>query len=166
MNKLINIAKSKKAIEQITVFKENLYENTDIRFINVHLRRLNEILDIELFSKNDLFINSKTLWEIMQPIGKSDSHNYHDLAPEDIYNAIKLTSDPECVIKVKLNRYAIIPVYLSSYNLPLMVVIEVGAGLVNDKNANINKIVTIYPKDNLDKLIDKTNKKDILFIKK
>ena len=102
----------------------------------------------------------------MQPMGKSGSHNYHQLTPDDIYNALKSIKNPEYVIKAKLDRYAIIPVYVSSFNLPLMVVIEKGAELINKKNANINKIVTIYPKSDIENYIRKLNEDDVLYIKK
>ena len=32
----------------------------------------------------------------------------------------------------------------------IMVIIELNAGLENDRNANVNKLVTIYPKNNFE----------------
>ena len=164
MNKTINI-KTNKAIKEIREFKDKLFAPVDIRFFNVHLKKLNKIINFELFSKNDLYINSKSLWELMQPIGSAGEHNYHELTPEDIVNALNNLLDPQCVIKVKKERYAIIPTYISSFEEPLMVIIELNSGLILNKNANINKIVTIYPKSNLGEYINKLEEKEILYKK-
>ena len=165
MNKIINI-KSKKAISEIKAFKDKRYSMIDIRFKNANLRRINALLSFELFYKNDLFINSVTLWELMQPIGSSGSHNYHELQPTDIFNAISTIDDPYCVLKVKNNRYAVISIRVDNINYPLMIIIEIGSGLTINPKANVNKIVTIYPKDDIDNYLSKISKKDVLFIKK
>ncbi len=164
MNKIINI-RSKKSIDDIAEFKDNDFAPCDIKFTNVHLKDLNKILKKDLFSKNDLYVNSTTLHDLMQSKGKSDSHNYHDLMPEDIFKAINSLLDPECIILVKKERYAVIPTYVSSLNEPLMVIIELNSGLIINKKANINKIVTIYPKSNLEKYLEKLDEKEILYKK-
>ena len=53
-----------------------------------------------------------------------------------------------------------------SINEPFLVVIEIGAELIDKQNANINKIVTIYPKSNIDKYLQGIKDKDVLYIKK
>ena len=165
MNKIINI-KNKKAVDEIRRFKEKKFSMIDVKFENVHLREINKLLSFVLFEKNDLYVNSTTLWELMQPMGKTGSHNYHNLTPEDIHKALNLIVEPFCVFRVKNDRYAIIPVYISSFSEPLMVVIEKEAELINNKNANINKIVTIYPKSKIDNFLSGIDSKDILYIKK
>ena len=164
MNKIINI-KTKKSIDDIAEFKDNDFAPCDIRFTNIHLKELNKILKIELFSKNDLYVNSTTLHDLMQPKGKSDAHNYHNLKPEDIFNALNNLLEPECVLKVKKERYAVIPTYISSLNEPLMVIIELHSGLIVNKKANVNKIVTIYPKSDLEEYLEKFDEKEILYKK-
>ena len=164
MNKIINI-KSNKDIKEIREFKNKNFSPIDVKFTNVHLKELNKIINFELFTKNDLYINSKSLWELMQPIGNAGSHNYHELMPEDIFNALNNLLDPQCVIKVKNERYAVIPAYISSFNEPLMVIIELNSGLIINKNANVNKIVTIYPKSNLSDYLEKLDEKEILYKK-
>ena len=164
MNKIINI-KTNKAIKEIREFRDKLFVPIDIRFTNIYLKKLNKIINFELFSKNDLYINSKSLWELMQPIGNTGSHNYHELMPEDIFNALNSILEPLAVFKVKNQRYAVVPVYNSSFNEPLMVVIEKDAELMNKQNAKINKIVTIYPKSYLEKYLEGLDEKDILFKK-
>lgn len=139
---------------------------TDIRFNNVHLKKINSLLRIDIFSKNDLYINSNTLWELMQPIGSSGSHNYHELQPENIVDAIRSLTNPYCIFNVKNERFAFITLNILDCKMSLMVVIEIGSGLTTNPNANINKIVTIYPKDDIDNYLSKLERKHILFIKK
>ena len=164
MNKIINI-KTKKSIDDIAEFKDNDFAPCDIKFTNVHLKKLNKILTIELFSKNDLYVNSATLHDVMQPEGKSESHNHHNLAPEAIFGALNNLLNPECVVKVKKERYAVITTSISSLHEPLMLVIELNSGLIVNKKANVNKIVTIYPKSNLEKYLEKFKEKEILYKK-
>lgn len=165
MNKIINI-RSRSSIAEIQKFKDKRYSLVDVKFENIHLKDINRFVLFNLFDKNDLYINSTTLWELMQPIGDSGSHNYHDLTPEDIYNALNTINNPYCVLKVKHERYAVIPVYVSSFDEPLMIVIEKGAELINKQNANINKIVTIYPKSDFDKYLQNLSEDNVLYIKK
>ena len=164
MNKIINI-KTKKSIDEIEEFKDRIFAQCDVKFTNVHLKKLNKITNVELFAKNDLYINSKSLYDLMQPIGKADSHNYHELKPVDILNALNQITDPIAVFKVKYGRYAVVPVYNSSFEEPLMVVIETNAPLLNKLNAKINKVVTIYPKSNFDKYLEGISEKDLLYKK-
>lgn len=165
MNKIINI-KSRKAIDEIEKFKEKKYDMLDVRFENTNLKDLNSFVGFELFSKNDLFVNSITLWELMQPLGSRGAHNYHQLLPEDIFNVLNNLNNPEFVLKVKYGRYAIIPVCISSFNEPLMVIIEIGSGLKENIYANVNRIVTIYPKSDIRSIVKRVNNKNILYIKK
>ena len=46
-----------------------------------------------------------------------------------------------------------------------MAVVELNAALENDRNANVNKLVTIYPKNELDKTINNLDKSKILYKK-
>ena len=164
MNKTINI-KDPKSINYIAEFKNKKYAPTDIKITNVHLKRLNKIVGFELFKKNDLYIDSMTLYEIMQPLGNKGTHNYHNLTPEDIFYALGGLDNPKIVYKDRSDRFAIVPIYISSVKELLIVIIEVGARLKNDMNANINKIVTIYPKSKIKEMIDKMDEADILFRK-
>ena len=165
MNKVINI-KSNAAKREIAVFKKRHYYSCDIKFENMHLCILNKMVRHNIFKKNDIYINSTTLYEIMQPVGSSGLHNYHGLTVEDVFDSLNAITTPQCILKSKNNRFIIVPTYCSSYDLPLMVVIEIGASLVSNQKANINKIVTIYPKSDLDEYIKKIGNNRILYIKK
>ena len=83
MKRTINI-KSEGALNDIEEFKNKRYVMCDIRFENTNLRDVNKLIGSNLFSKNDLFVNSVALWEFMQPKGEKGSHNYHGLTPQDI----------------------------------------------------------------------------------
>ena len=164
MIRIINL-KSKKAIREIKRFQNRLKSQIDIKFENVHLRRLNAFFHYELFKKNDLFMNSTTLWELMQKSGKIGSHNYHGLPAERIYDAISNLENPICVFKAKAGRYAIIPVASDIEGKFLMAIIEIGSGLTDNKDANVNKLITLYPKANLERIIERMDPKDVLYKK-
>jgi hypothetical protein len=66
----------------------------------------------------------------------------------------------------KSKRYAIITTKPSHFGIPLLIVLEFGVGTKEHINAKANKIITIYPKDNIDKIIQKMNRNDILYRKK
>lgn len=108
-----------------------------------------------LFKKNDLFVNSISLWELMQPIGSSGTHNYHNITPLEIVNVLNSLEIPFCIYKVKNGRHAIIPIFNKNSNSGWVVIIETNAGLINRPSANINKLITIYPISNLTKYIEK-----------
>ena len=44
-----------------------------------------------------------------------------------------------------------------------MIIIELKAGLSNNRDANVNKLVTMYPKSDLEKLVSHIDKSKILF---
>lgn len=165
MKTVINVKEREKAIKEVDVFRKKKYDNKDIRFSNTELKKLNEKMRVNLFNKNDIFISSETLWELMQEIGESGKmHNYHGLTPEDIVDALNSMIDPYAIFETKYARYAIVTTTITHFKEQLMVIIEVGSGVYLDVNANINKIITMYPKRNVDIMLNGLDKKDILFI--
>ena len=166
MNVFINIGNKETAIELLNQFKEKDYVPFDVRIMNTHITNLNVLVGKTIFRKDSLYINSHTLWELMQPLGKKGNHNYHDLTPEDIEDALSNIDNPYCIFLTKNSRYAIITTTLTHVNQPMFVVIEVGSDLLNKKNANIYKIVTMYPKSDFGETIAKLDPKNILYIKK
>ena len=165
MKTVINIKERENAIKDVDAFRKKKYEGKDVRFANVNMVDLNKILSKPIFSKNDLFISSETLWEIMQPLGNTGAHNYHELTPEDIVDSLNSITNPYALFETKHSRYAIITTIISHYNEPLLFIIEIGSGLHVNIKANINKIVTIYPKSNVDIMLKGLDPNDILFVK-
>ncbi len=157
--------KSKKAKDELTKFKEKEYE-CDVRFKNIHMKRVNALIKSDLFAKNDLFVTGKTLYDLMQPQGEQDSHNYHGLTPLDILDALNNIISPYCIFKTKYGRISIILSCLSHFGEPLMMIIEIGAGTIEDQDANINKIVTMYPKSDVEKIVGKLEPNELLYLNK
>ena len=164
MNRIINIQNKKEAVESLNDYKNKKYVLADVRFTNVHLREVNKLLEYDIFSKNDLYINTISLWELMQPIGDKGGHNYHDLSPEDIVDALSSITEPYCILKTEISQYAILSTTISHFGEPLMIIIEVGAGLDKNINANINKLVTMFPKGDIERTIKNMNIKNLLYL--
>ena len=165
MQKTINIKKCDEAIETLKQFKEKRYEAINVRLSNTNLKKINPLVKSNLFYKNDLFVSSDTLWEIMQPVGGYGSHHHHGLTPKEIVDVLNSLTTPYCIYKTENNRYAIVSLIIGESGEPLMIIIEVGASLVEDPNANINKFVTMYPRSNLNKVIAHMDSSNILYRK-
>ena len=88
MNQTINIGNKDATLLFLTNLKNSKYQLTDIRLNNTHISDLNAVLGRKVFKNDVVFISSRTLWEVMQPIGGSGKHNYHGLTPENVYEAI------------------------------------------------------------------------------
>ena len=168
MIKNINV-KSKNALEELTQFKEKKYVMCDVRLENVDLRNVNPLIGTNLFAKNDLFINSDSLWSLMnEDEDKSDNetHTHHPLTPTDILDALNNMQNPYCVFKTKFDRISIIVSCLSHYGEPLMAIIEIGTSLIEDMYANINKLITMYPYSRINKVIEKLESNELLYLNK
>ena len=164
MFRIVNIQNKKEAVELLQLFKEKKYVLADVKFENVHLREINKLLEKNIFSKNDLYINTISLWELMQPLGNKGGHNYHDLSPKDIVDALSSITEPYCVLKTEISQYAILSTSISHFGEPLMVIIEVGAGLDKNINANINKLVTMFPKGDIERTVKNMDIKNLLYL--
>ena len=163
MKTIINIY-SKKAKTYLEEFKEKEYQ-VDVRLDNVHLKDINKLVGFNLFFKNDLFVGSETLFATMQPKGEDKSHNYHNLSPEDILEALKTISRPYCVLENKQNRIAIITSFISHLGTPINIVIELGSNLRGNANASINKLVTLFPRMRVNEYIDSIGTEKIYYLK-
>ena len=104
----------------------------DLKIVNTHIRDLNKVLNRNIFKKDALFIHCESLWEIMQPIGKKEKHNYHGLSPEKIYEALSTMRYSKDIIISYDDRYLILTL----------------ATVFND----VNIAVIITPKGNTKKL--------------
>lgn len=161
--KTINIGNPEKALEDLAEIKNKNYGNVDIKIENLHLKRINVLIRKNVFKKNDAYISAETLWEVMKEQGEEGKHHFHGLNEGDVVNGLSSITNPLYVIKTDLNRYSLISSFISSFGYPLIKVIELNAGLVNDQKAFVNKIVTIYPKDEIDKYVLKLPKENVLY---
>ena len=162
--KTINVKSRKNAVADLKRIKSKKYVLADIKFENVHLRDINTLLEQNIFSKNDLYANTISLWELMQHQGKRGAHNHHDLTPEDIIDTLASITEPYCILKTEISQYAIMSTSKSHFGEPLFVIIEVNAGLNQNINANINKLVTMFPMGEIKRTIKKANPKNVLYI--
>ena len=165
MNKNINIQNKKEAIESLEELRKKKYVLSDVKFENVHLMKLNHKTYKNTFSKNDLYANTVSLWELMQPQGNKGSHNYHGLTPEDIVNALTNITEPYCILKTEASQYAILGTTISHFEEPLFVVIEVKGSLNTNINANVNKLVTMFPMSDIERTLKNTDPKNVLYLK-
>ena len=159
MSKNINIQNKKEAIESLEELRKRKYVLSDVKFENVHLIKLNKCARRNMFSKNDLYANTVSLWELMQPQGNKGSHNYHELTPEDIVNALANITEPYCILKTEVSQYAILGTTISHFGEPLFVIIEINSGLVSNKKAKINKLVTMFPISDIERTINNADLK-------
>ena len=166
MNKYINIGSKDKTLEYLKIMKENEYVPFDLKITNAHIMELNGLIGRRIFKKDSLYINSFTLWEIMQDVGVGQKHNHHGLTEEDVYLALSSLKDPRYFYISKMSRYAVITTELSHFNLPLMIIIDTKATANGTLKSTVNKIVTIYPKDNVDNLVKNLDEKCLLYVKK
>lgn len=162
MKRVINIGNKKQACEQLKQFKNKHYESVEIEFTNVHLLKLNELVGFKLFTKNSLYVHSSTLWDVMQPVGNVYKHHSHGLEPQLIIDVLSSLKESILIFESYFDRYAVLVFGNETYPI-IMLVIELNAGLTNNRNAKVNKLVTIYPKSNLKKLLAHIDKKKILF---
>ena len=144
--KEINIRKKKEAIEELTKFKNKKYTGMDVRLVNTNLRVINKNIKTDIFDKNDLFVLSDTLYAIMSSLDeKVEQHHPHGLTPEALLEALCNLQYSKEVYRSYDLRYEIITTTL--FGKKAKVIIEKNAALVENLNANINKLVTLYPTD-------------------
>ena len=165
MIKSINLGEKTETIKALEALSEDDKTVRDIHIVNSHILDINNLVGKKIFKKDALYISSKTIFDIMQPMGGKDQHNYHELTPEDVFMALSSIKDPKCVFITGDNRYALISIELSHFDLPLMLVIETEASLIEKWDASINKVVTIYPRSSVDKYIEKIDERKLLYLK-
>ena len=144
METIFNLGNKKETISSLERFRNNKYENRMIEIVNAHLKRINKFYGNNIFSKNDCFIDSQTLWEIMQPIGFVQHHHSHGLSPEQIFDVLTEMKKPFKVVKSYDSRYVIITLKTEDNGYNLCVVIKPNT-YIEYLDKKINKIITIHP---------------------
>ena len=145
MIKEINVGNPKTALKALIAIKNSNGSSIDIRITNSHIKELNKIIGKNVFKKDALFISSRTLWEIMQPLGGKGWHHYHDLSPENIYDVLNNIKRPEEVIPSYDGRYLVITIVTVFKGVHLVVILEPDGTLYNNRMSSVNRIITIYP---------------------
>ena len=146
MIKEINIGNYESAIKVLTVIKENDYVPFDIRITNSHLTRLNKVIGFKLFRKDALYVNSRTLWEIMQPLGGKGKHHYHNLYPDEIFDILLNFNKSNLIIPTHDSRFLVVVISSKCQTkVKYAVIIEPNGTLSGTKGVNVTRIITIYP---------------------
>lgn len=107
------------------------------------MQKINKIYGRKIIFRNSCFVESQTLWELMQPLGSKITHNSHNLSPEQIYEAFLNCKKPIDVIKSYFKRYVILTIALENNKHNLGVVIEPETYHAVLKKT-VNKVITIH----------------------
>ena len=77
--KVINLGTPLRAAEIIDELGKKRLAYADVRFQNVHLKKINDLIGRRVFTKNDLFMDAGGLWDILQEedgtIGRYHHHH-------------------------------------------------------------------------------------------
>ena len=153
--KIINIKNKTEALMSLERFRLKEQSGVEIKLINVHLCEINALVGEKIFSKNDLYVTGETLYEIMQPIGDGHGrHHYHGLSPKLVLETLNNAKFPYGIYKAGNQRYVIVTISTNITGENVVLIVEIGASLKGVRDANINKLVSIYPRRNIDKKIN------------
>ncbi|MCQ2793782.1 MAG: hypothetical protein MJ207_00195 [Bacilli bacterium] len=155
--KLINIKKEKDALKELSKLKRREYVYSEIRIDNIHLKHLNLLVKDYIFTKNAIYVRPSTLWATMKSGGRNNSHNFHALSIEEAFKTLNAIDHPKEIYESlkRSKRYIIVTDVLFKNKINIIVIIEKDVALINKIDANINKIITIYPKDKISLLNNK-----------
>ena len=147
MIKTINLGNKKESIEALSTFKEKKGISRYIRIINSNIKDLNKVIGRNVFKKDALYINSLSLWEIMQPLGAKGKHHYHGLTPEQVYDALSRLQYSKEVYTSYEDRYIVITDVFVTEEVRLVVIVTPNETLIKENIDNVIVIISIYPSD-------------------
>ena len=81
----------------------------------------------------------------MQPLGKKGKHNYHNLSPEEVYNALRTMKDSKDIEISYDNRYVIVTLATILENINIAVIVTPDGNLKKDLREKVTRIITLYP---------------------
>ena len=154
-NVILNIGDKESCLQTLIQFKENKYVPFYVRITNSNIRELNNVIGRKVFKKDALYINSLSLWEIMQPIGEKGKHHHHGLAPEEVYNALSRIQYSKEVYTSYEDRYIVITDVVVTDEVRLVVIVTPNETLVKENIDNVVVIITIYPSDRKNLIVNK-----------
>ena len=147
MIKAINLGNKNESITALNSLKTKKGGSRYIRIINSNIKELNKVIGRKVFKKDALYINSLSLWEIMQPAGGRGTHNYHGLTPEQVYDALSRLQYAKDVFTSYRDRYIVITDVVFIGDVYLIVIVTPESDVPSQKLKNIITIITIYPSD-------------------
>ena len=146
-NVILNIGDKESCLQTLIQFKENKYVPFYVRITNSNIRELNNVIGRNVFKKDALYINSLSLWEIMQPVGSKGKHHYHGLTPEDVYNALSRLQYSKEIYTSYEDRYIVITDVFVTEEVRLVVIVTPNESLIKENIDNVIVIISIYPSD-------------------
>ena len=147
MLRILNIGDNVSSLDTLTKIKNNDYMPFEVRIQNSHIVELNKEIGIKVFKNNILYINSKTLWEIMHPIGGKGKHHYHGLTPKNVLEALKTMRHSKNVSLSYDGRYIIISLARDINNKYLAIIVDPNGTTKGVGNKRVSRIITIYPQN-------------------
>lgn len=156
-------------IEELENVKNGKYNTNEIT-VGKTSENLANILDIpEEYANLDVILDSRKAKKIMGY--KEGNDHYHNLSPQEVYNALYSSEDPVMAYvysdngKASQNRITLVTDEVDKSGNPIIVSLEFSAGKQGE--VDVNKNVTIFGKENLDKQIEKAlSENRMLYINK
>lgn len=156
-------------IEELEDVKNGKYNTNEIT-VGKTSENLANILDIpEEYANLDVILDSRKAKKIMGY--KEGNDHYHNLSPQEVYNALYSSEDPVMAYvysdngKASQNRITLVTDEVDKSGNPIIVSLEFSAG--EQGKVDVNKNVTIFGKENLDKQVEKAlNENRMLYINK
>ena len=155
MIKAINLGNKNESITALNSLKTKKGGSRYIRIINSNIKELNKVIGRKVFKKDALYINSLSLWEIMQPVGGKGSHHYHGLTPEQVYGALSRLKYSKEIYTSYEDRYIVITDVAITNEVKLIVIVTPNAVLYKERKDNVAVIITIYPSDSKNIVVSK-----------
>ena len=145
MQKNINLGDKGSAIDILRNLKENKYESLEIRVRNSHIKDLNNVLGRKIFKNDVVYANAIMFWEIMQPVGGKGKHHYHNLSPENVYEALSTMRYSNNVTISYDNRYVIVTLATIAGGISIAAIVTPDGHTKQLNKKNVIKIITMYP---------------------
>ena len=145
MQKNINLGDKGSAIDILRNLKENKYESLEIRVRNSHIKDLNNVLGRKIFKNDVVYANAIMFWEIMQPVGGKGKHHYHNLSPENVYEALSTMRYSNNVTISYDNRYVIVTLATIAGGISIAAIVTPDGHTKQLNKKNVIRIITMYP---------------------
>ena len=145
MIKNINLGNKESSLKMLKHLKTNKYESLEIRMRNSHIKDLNLLLGRKIFKNDVVYTSASMLWEVMQPLGGRGKHNYHNLTPENVYEALSTMRYSKNVTLSYDNRYVIVTLATTIGEISIAVIVTPSGAMKDNRNNYVTKVITIYP---------------------
>ena len=145
MQKIINLGNKKASLELLKHLSKNKYEAIEIRIKNTHIKELNRLIGKKVFKNDMVYADASMFWETMQPLGGRGKHNFHNLSPENVYDALSTIRNSTQVTLSYDNRYVIVTLATLECGVNIIAVVTPTGTIRTNVSKKITKIITLYP---------------------